>query len=54
MANCLKCGEFLILEDDENVMEDKEFYCEDCKETKYWKDKFTLDKQEVMEDEDVR
>jgi len=44
MVNCLKCGEFLILEDDENVMEDKEFYCEDCKETKYWKDKFILGK----------
>lgn len=27
---CVKCGEELILEDDPNVCEDKDFYCEEC------------------------
>ena len=30
----------MMLEDDENVTEDKDFYCEECKKSLWWKDKF--------------
>lgn len=27
---CNKCGEELIIEDEEDILEDKDFYCEEC------------------------
>ena len=45
MSNCVRCGEQIMLEDGENVTEDKEFYCEDCKESQDWKDKFGDDSE---------